>query len=159
MAYTTEWDGDNLLRKTDRAIGRAAIGIGERVSVRAKEIVHVQSGTLRRSLHTAKAGDFHGDDEQLAHGAGPRPPRHPGVYTSGVPGSTAGLDLAEARDHLLSWEEVEHSHVAVVEVGSWIAYACVEETGRQHHYILPAVDEVVPTGWETIEQAFREEGL
>lgn len=161
MSYEFEWNGDEILVRVDRAIGRAVIGIGERVAVRAKEIVHVETGTLRRSIHVAVPGTDHAEDEVLSHGSGPAPHHVEGVYVSDVPGSTQGLDLAAAYDPLLTPELVEagHEHIAIVEVGSWVAYACVEECGRQHHFILPAADEVVPTGWETIEQAFIEEGL
>lgn len=159
--YELEWDGDEIMVRVDRAIGRSVISIGERTAATAKTIVHVESGTLRRSIHTSVIGAFHAADEEEAHGTGPAPHHVPGVYVSDIPGSTVGLDLADARDHLLDWAAVEagHPHVAIVEVGSWIAYACVEETGRQHHYMLPAFEMTAPTGWITIEEAFREEGL
>ena len=159
--YRDDWDGDELLARVSRAIGRADIAIAERIGWTAKEIVHVESGTLRRSIHAAPAGEFHGNDEVEAHGVGPEPHHERGVYLSGIPGSTRGADLMDTRSMLLHPEDATAGHplIAVMEVGSWVAYACVEETGRHHYYMHPAYEMVAPTGWETIAQAFAEEGL
>lgn len=159
MPVRTEWDGDMILRKVDRAIGRSVIGIGEHISAEAKVIVHKQTGTLARSIHVAKINGDHELDEELAHGpgkGGERPEHTPPSRVGNPLFETVGMDLG--LEPVLA-SEVVHEHSALVEVGSWIAYACVEETGRHHQYMQPAFEMVEPTGWETIEQAFDEEGL
>jgi hypothetical protein len=46
---------------------------------------------------------------------------------------------------------------AVILVGSWIPYACVEE-GR-HPYMAPAIEVAMGRVLGVFQQAFREEGL
>lgn len=48
---------------------------------------------------------------------------------------------------------------ALVDVGSWLDYACVEEVGRGHRYMQPAVEEGRTTAHLTMRAAFAAEGL
>lgn len=48
---------------------------------------------------------------------------------------------------------------AVVEVGSWIEYACVEEVSRGHRYMQPAIEQVRGSAHITMRKAFQEEGF
>lgn len=48
----------------------------------------------------------------------------------------------------------------LLEVGSWIDYACVEEVGRGHQFMQPAVETVSGAeAFATMKQAWMEEGL
>jgi hypothetical protein len=124
------WNGDELKRRARRAMGRADVSIGEQIGAEATIIVHKISGNLGRSIHTAPIPYVGRQDEAEV-----------------VVGN-----LATARNVL-------DGFTALVEVGSWLAYACVEETGRKHYYIAPAAELVLPTGHITIKAAFKEEGL
>jgi hypothetical protein len=49
---------------------------------------------------------------------------------------------------------------AALEAGSWLDYACVEEVGRGHAFMGPAVEEVAgPVAEDVMGAAFRSEGL
>lgn len=48
---------------------------------------------------------------------------------------------------------------AVVEVGSWIEYACVEEVGLGHRYMQPGLDAARPMAVTTMQAAFKQEGF
>ena len=117
----TEWHGDEIKRRAERANARGTIAIGEGVVSAAKRVVHVISGTLRRSIHAAAA------------------------RTGGTIDATT--------------QNVRTKDGAVVDAGSWIEYACVEETGRGHAYMQPAVEQVRATVHITMQQAYAEEGL
>lgn len=55
---------------------------------------------------------------------------------------------------------IEKPHVRVIEVGSWIEYACVEENrGGTHSYMQPAHEATYPLLGGQLKRAFREEGL
>lgn len=55
---------------------------------------------------------------------------------------------------------IERSGVRVLEVGSWIEYACVEENrGGTHSYMQPAHEWAWPQFTGQLRRAFREEGL
>ena len=54
---------------------------------------------------------------------------------------------------------VQRPGAALLEVGSWLPYACVEETGRMHQYMHPAIEAVRPQAYRTVKAAFREEGF
>lgn len=58
-----------------------------------------------------------------------------------------------------SFARAAHASGATVEVGSWLAYACVEETGRQHVYMGPAVEIARSFSKITMAAAFRAEGF
>jgi hypothetical protein len=48
----------------------------------------------------------------------------------------------------------------LLEVGSWLDYACVEEVGRGHQFMQPAVETVSGAeAFATMKQAWMEEGL
>lgn len=116
-----EWLGADIQARIKRANGRSIVSGGEQVAAHAKQIVHVQSGDLRRSIHAAKL-DSMGEVEATS-------------------------------------ENVLKDFDAQVEVGSWLAYACVEESGRHHYYIAPAMAIVAPTFIGIIEAAYAAEGL
>ena len=108
---SSSWHGPLLEAKMDRAVGRAAVAIGENVTVEGKRLAPVLTGTLRRSIHSAPVGYGGGGDE----------------------GEAAGGDLGNTQDATRVGPLV-----AAVEAGSWIAYACVVETRRK--YMTPAVE-------------------
>lgn len=132
------WTGDEVVVAARRALGRGIIAIGENVSVRGKEHAHVISGTMRRSIHVALPSDDHSGDEDAAAG---------------------GLDLGETIRPQRP-DQQAGGMKQVIEVGSWVPYACVEEVGRNHQFMTPAVQEVQGARSAAIMyQAFREEGL
>lgn len=48
----------------------------------------------------------------------------------------------------------------LVEVGSWLDYACVEEVGRGHQFMQPAVESTSGgPAYAIMKQAWEEEGL
>lgn len=127
------WRGGELQLRQRRAYGRGLIGIGEAVATRGKENAHVITGTMRRSIHTAEPDYTGGNDLGIAQGGGE--PRN--------------LD-----------EPVFEGIDAALEVGSWVPYACVEETGRGHTFMAPAVEEVSGAIAEGLmREAFAQEGL
>lgn len=132
MPYTFDWEGGKIATRARQAMGRGLVGIGEAVANEGKRNAHVISGTMRRSVHSAPAGYTGGNDESAA----------------------AGSDLPNARTP--SWEGVN----AALEVGSWVAYACVEEVGRGHAFMAPAVSAVGGArATALMQQAFAEAGL
>lgn len=128
-----EWHGDDIQDRMKRATGRAVVAIGENISMEAKQIVHVVTGTLRRSIHTAPRYYGGGSDESAA----------------------ATADLSNVGVEGVSFEGA----AALIEVGSWLSYASVEEVNRGHTYIEPAVELVRSRANQIFEQAVREEGL
>lgn len=117
-----------------RATGRAIVGIGVAVATETKRVTHVQFGDLRRSVHAAPAGYDGGDDEVQA-GRG---------------------DLL----HEMVPEPTPSPVGPMVEVGSWMPYACVEWVGRGHPGITQGLEAVRGIRANSIVlQAFREEGL
>lgn len=130
------WNGLEIEAKINRAAGRAIVGIALVAAVETKKVTHVLSGTLRRSVHAATVGEFHDDDENAAQG---------------------GQDLSIGTEaHAVSIGGVAQ----VVEVGSWISYACVEWVGRMHPGVTQGVEMARGARADAIvAQAFREEGL
>lgn len=53
---------------------------------------------------------------------------------------------------------LDHSG-AILEAGSWLDYACVEEVGRHHQFMHPAIEAVRPLAQRTFREAFRQEGF
>ncbi len=130
---SSEWHGPEIQKKMQRATGRAVIAIGENVATEAKMIAHVVTGTLRRSIHTAPRGYLGSGDEGAAQSA----------------------NLSNVGMEGVSYEGA----AALIEVGSWLSYACVEEVGRGHQFITPAVELVRTRAHSIFQQAVREEGL
>lgn len=127
-----QWHGQAIILRVRRALGRGLIGIGEKTSVLAKENAHVISGNMRRSIHTAPMNYLGAEDEELAKSGD--------IPNIEVPTPVGG-----------DW---------VLQVGSWMPYACVEEAGRGHRFVGPAVESM--TGGPSVKimrQAFKEEGL
>ena len=131
-----EFHREEIMLKAKRATGRGVISIGEQIVSESKQIVHVQTGTLRRSLHVAAPDEMHFTDEDEAR-------------------------IRDLNEQVLEWHQImsDDQLQAVIEAGSWLPYACVEECGRQHHYVLPAYDMIYPTMSITMRAAFAAEGF
>ena len=122
-------------RRIDRATGRAIIGIGMQVVVETKRITHKQEGTLSRSVHMAPVGYDGAEDLEEAATTDL-------LLSKGVPVPTM-TPLA-----------------ALIEVGSWLPYACVEWIGRKHPGITQGLEAVRGARVDAVvARAFREEGL
>jgi len=136
-----EWRGNDIVAAVHRAAARGVVALGETIVSEAKQRVHRLTGTLSRSIHSAPDNYQGGSDYDDA-----RDPEHGG----------SGRDLAAGAviGELPTW--VTESQ-AVVLVGSWIPYACVEE-GR-HPYMQPAIEAAMGRALGVFQQAFREEGL
>lgn len=129
------WEGLGIAQKIDRAGGRAIVGIGLAAAVETKRVTHRLTGTLMRSVHVAPIGEYHDSDEDEAH--------------------TADLMLTAENLHATQTPIGQ-----VVEVGSWISYACVEWVGRMHPGVTQGIEMVRGGRSDAIvAQAFREEGL
>lgn len=137
---TRTWEGLTIKKKIDRAGGRAIVGIGMVAVVETKRVTHVLSGTLRRSTHMAAPGEYHDDDEHEAE-----------RVEDGGRGKDLGLKPAHAA----------HTPIGqVIEVGSWLPYACVEWVGRMHPGITQGIEAARGARADAVvRQAFREEGL
>ena len=121
VEFKVDWDDATTRRRFDRAVGRGTIGVAGRVETQAKRNVHVITGDLRRSIHSAKV-------------------------------NTLGEELASQRNVLTS-------DGAITETGSWLDYACVEEVGRGHAYMMPAVESVRAVAVAIFQESFRQEGF
>lgn len=133
--YSLEWDGQEIAMRSKRAMGRGLIGIANAVVTEGKRNAHVISGTMMRSIHAAPHGYSGGNDAAEAA------TQDLAMGASVVDVSTTGFD-------------------AVIDVGSWMPYACVEEVGRGHAFMAPAVQMVSgPRSVGLMTQAFAEEGL
>ena len=133
--YSFDWEGHGISLQVKRAMGRGLIGIGMAVSTEGKRNAHVISGTMMRSIHTAPHGYSGGNDEA----------------------SAASSDLG----NVSSVSDIGKTGFdSVIDVGSWMSYACVEEVGRGHAFMQPAVESV--SGARAVAlmtRAFAEEGL
>jgi hypothetical protein len=58
-----------------------------------------------------------------------------------------------------SEENIKTTEGSLLEVGSWLDYACVEEVGRMHQYMHPAVGIISKTAHLTFVEAFKQEGF
>lgn len=127
-----EWHGDKIERHMKRAIDRACVGIATSVATDGKRNVHVITGTLRRSIHSAPVKYMGLDDHERA-------------MVSEIPNATTA-DVTGGADH------------SKLEVGSWLPYACVEEVGRGHRFMQPAVESHIgQRSHAIVQQAIREE--
>lgn len=126
------WNGAVIALRVRRALGRGLIGIGEGTSVLAKQGADVISGTMRRSVHTAPR-HYVGDADLMA------------AQRSDIPNVLIPSSIPP------DW---------ALEVGSWLPYACVEEVGRGHRFVTPAVEQMQGArSFRIMKQAFAEEGL
>lgn len=133
MKITKQWNGPIFLERLNRAAGRSIVAIGVNVAVATKQVTHVETGTLRRSVFAASPTADHADDQRQA--------------------LTADL-LAE--DFIAGKTFLGPA----VEVGSWLDYACVEWVGRGHPGLQQGFEAIRGTRANAIVwQAFREEGL
>ncbi len=126
------WLGNEQIVQAQRAAGRGLIAIGEHMSVIAKGHADVVTGTMRRSIHTAPAQyDGAGDEDQAKQ--------------ADIPGTT---------------RPTQQGTTQIIEVGSWVPYACVEEVVRGHQFMTPAFQEMQGSASDAImAQAFMEEGM
>lgn len=126
-----------IQQKINRATGRAIVGIGVRVAVETKEVTHVISGTLKRSVHAAPEGyDGYEIDADALADEGDL------LFVLGPPHAT------------------QTKFGAVIEVGSWLPYACAEWVGRGHPGVTQGLEMTRGRRADLIvAQAFREEGL
>jgi hypothetical protein len=134
MPVKTEfaWNGAEILLRIRRALGRGLVGAGMAAVPEAKILAHRITGTMARSVHLADASHIGQDDEAAARQAD-------------IPSVTVPTPRGE-----IDW---------VLLFGSWVPYACVEEVGRGHQFVTPALD-VARSGAESVmRQAFAEEGL
>lgn len=134
------WEGMTIVDKIHRAGGRAIVGIGMVAVVETKRVTHVVSGTLRRSVHAAPPGEYHDDDEHDAMSS-----------EDGGRGIDLSLEPVHAETTPMG---------SLIEVGSWLPYACAEWVGRMHPGITQGLE--AARGFRAdaiVKQAFREEGL
>lgn len=137
FTYKTEWFGNEIIARARRALARGLIGTGMEVVVAGKRNAHVDTGTMRRSIHLAPANFTGGDDYSEAYGENGEGRELPNVVEPTPRGS-------------VDW---------VLLVGSWVPYACVEEVGRGHQFMTPAMDIGRSMSDRIMAQAFAEEGL
>ena len=127
--------------KVNRASGRAIVGIGVAVAIETKLVTHVISGTLRRSVHAAPEGY---EVEFGRYGAGDE-------------------EMAQQGDLMMIYGPPSPTPTPfgpVIEVGSWLPYACAEWVGRGHPGVTQGLEMVRGRRADLIvAQAFREEGL
>ena len=130
-----QWFGPTIQQRVNRAAGRAIIGAGTLIAVNTKVVTHVLHGNLRRSVHVAPF-PYEGadDDETLAE---------------------KGVDLLIETPH-----PTQTPIGPVVQVGSWMPYACVEWVGRGHPGVTQGLEMSRGKKMDAIfVQAFAEEGL
>lgn len=131
----SKWDGMSVMERFERATARAAVSIGMHVAVETKRVTHVVEGTLRRSVHAAPAGYDGAGDELVAQ-------------------ATDMHNMASPPQATITPTE------ALVEVGSWLPYACVEWIGRGHPGITQGMEMTRGVTCDRIVRAaLRQEGL
>jgi hypothetical protein len=135
VKVTKTWNGLTFLERLNRASGRAIVGIGMQVAVETKRVTHVDTGSLRRSVHAAPPSADHGGDE----------------------GASGAADMMMMSQGV----KAENSVMGpIIEVGSWLDYACVEWVGRSHPGVTQGLEAVRGARADAIvAQAFIEEGL
>ena len=136
MTVKTSWYGEELVAKMNTATARAVISVGEHIAVETKRVTHVMSGNLRRSVHTAPK-DYDGSGDEGAAGSG---------------------DMMMAGS--VNEASIQTSEGPMLEVGSWLPYACAEWVGRGHPGIEQGVEMVRGERIQAIfAQSFTEAGL
>lgn len=138
--FSSSWNGLNVIQHKDRAAARALIAIGTNVAIETKTVTHRISGTLARSVHAAPVGYDGKDDERVA---GDKP---------GEQNQDMMLMFAEIQPLKLGGEHI-------IEVGSWLPYACAEWVGRGHPGVTQGLELARERADAIMEKAFFEEGL
>jgi hypothetical protein len=116
VASRIEWKGAVVEKDARQAAAKGLISVADAVVDVAKSIVHVKTGTCKRSIHTAPPGySGAGDFEQA---------KTTDLQAPGMGARFSGLV----------------AQYGVVWIGSWVPYACVLE-GR-FPYIYPAFERV-----------------
>lgn len=67
--------------------------------------------------------------------------------------AAAGSDIGNTND--VSWRP----DGASIEIGSWVAYAAMEEIERHHAFIAPAVEVARITAGQILRVSVKQEGL
>lgn len=132
-----DWDGKKLTAKATRAQQRAILEIGDEVAREAKELAHVITGTLQRSIHTAPENYQGEDDFEAAY---------------------SGADLQDSNPATVYNIDLEPTGVGI-SVGSWVDYAIIEEEARGHEFIQPAVEAVRHRADAVMVKHWKMEGL
>jgi hypothetical protein len=132
------WQGSELNARMNRANARAVISMATYAAMYTKEVTHVISGTLKRSVHAAPVG--YEPDEQMEEAA---------AQAGDLMGMFMGMDIVTYGE-FGAW----------VEVGSWLPYACAEWVGRGHPGITQGMEMVRGAMADAILlKAYMEEGL
>jgi hypothetical protein len=136
----TVWLGSELQLRMRAAMGKALVIMGITAASSAKQYAHVGAGTaipgtLRRSIHSAGLRHDGGSDQQMA--------------------ATADLENAGYED--IEWGSLGFEPALLV--GSWVDYACVEESGRGHRFIQPAIESLRGEATAIMVAAWKSEGL
>lgn len=128
------WYGLELEARAQAASATAAIELADSIVEDTKRLVHVISGDLRRSIHSAPVGymDAEIDESSASHG-----------------------DI----DNVSNPGEIQHAGGPQLEVGSWLPYACVEWVGRGHPGITQGLEMNRLKATALMIEAFRGEGL
>jgi hypothetical protein len=126
------WYGPAIAARVNKASGRAIVAIAENVAVETKQITHVISDTLRKSVHAAPK-DYDGQGDQAR---------------------------AEATDlHGHPFSATDTPQGPTVEVGSWITYAWTEWITRGHPGVTQGLDLARGAADGIVEASFKAEGL
>jgi hypothetical protein len=137
MLANFKWNGAQIIAGAQAALSRAVVSIAQGAAEQAKRLVEVGTGTLQRSIHVAPVNYTGGEqDEQQA---------------------AAGTDLGAMAPSVTIVQQTPTK--LSVEVGSWIAYACIEETVHGPQYITPGVELMRGIADEIVMAAFVEQGL
>lgn len=139
VTETKVWLGPVLQARMLVAMGKAVVVMGMTTAAFAKEFAHVGAGTaipgtLRRSIHSVSVNHDGSNDQQNA----------------------ASADLPNAGLEDVTGQE---KFSPMLLVGSWVDYACVEESGRGHRFIQPAIEQLRGEASAIMLAAFKSEGL
>lgn len=133
-----EWHGKSLSLKASRAQARAILEIGDEAAHEAKQLAHILSGTMMRSIHTAPENYTGEADYEIA---------------------ATGVDLQDANPATVYNIDLEAASGIGISFGSWVDYAIIEEEVRGHEFIEPAVFAVRARSNGIMIKHFKIEGL
>jgi hypothetical protein len=135
------WMGAEVEMRMRAAMGKGLVMLTTAIVALAKEYAHVGAGTaipgtLRRSIHSANIHYTGEGDMERAQ---------------------AGGDIPNASVTDIDWGALGMEPTLLV--GSWVDYACVEEVGRGHQFIQPAVESARAEAVAMMKAAFKSEGF
>jgi len=116
VASRINWKGAVVEKDARKAAAAGLIAVADEVAREAKGIVHVKTGTCKRSIHTAPPGYSGAGDFEKA--------KRTDLQAPGMGARFSGLV----------------AQYGVVWLGSWVSYACVLE--NRFPYIYPAFEKV-----------------